>query len=143
MDPDADVTVIQARTVRITDFAVTEDVIANHRFENCVIFGPAVLAPLDSVSFVRSGFDGTPAALFWEVPPERTQVIGAIGLVNCHFERCRFTRVGFAGPQQFLEYFRSNVFDPRVTGSEESAAESSAGSPETEPPPGFGRSAMT
>jgi hypothetical protein len=102
-------TVVRNQTVRIADFAVTEDVVTNHRFENCVIIGPAVVAPLESTSFVNSGFEAPPDAILWELPPGRTLVIGAIGLVNCEFDRCKFTRIGLAGPKEFIDYFRSNV----------------------------------
>jgi len=45
----------------------------------------------------------------WEIPPERTEVIGAILLRNCTFEGCTFINVGFAGPPEFIEQVRQNL----------------------------------
>lgn len=89
--------------VRVAELTVLEDVIHDVRFENCQIVGPAVLALVDNVTISGAGFDAPgPEALLWPIPPTRTAVMGAVGLVNVEFLSCRFQRIGLAIPEQQL-----------------------------------------
>lgn len=91
------------QTVRITDLTVTDDLLADLRFENCTIIGPAVLALIDDVVLSNCGFDAPGAdAVFWPVAPNRQIVIGAIGLVRVEFYSCRFMRIGIAAIEDTL-----------------------------------------
>jgi hypothetical protein len=94
------------QTIRIVDLVVIDDVIQGQRFENCTIVGPAVLALMGRVTLTHCFFDAPTAdALFWPVPPERGQVLGAIGVRDTEFYSCRFQRIGFAGPPELRESF--------------------------------------
>jgi hypothetical protein len=44
-------------------------------FEGCDLKGPAVLV-LQGSNFANSNLVGDPDALLWEIPPDRSQVIG-------------------------------------------------------------------
>ncbi|MBN0975438.1 MULTISPECIES: hypothetical protein [unclassified Gordonia (in: high G+C Gram-positive bacteria)] len=94
--------------VRVTDLTVTRDLIADIRFENCVVFGPAVFVMLESVAINNCTFDAPLDDWFWPMKPER-RVIGAVGLQNCVFEGCRFTRIGFAGTDDVYEMFARDL----------------------------------
>jgi len=65
-------------------------------FQNCRIIGPAVLVPQNS-SFLHCGWDGDLDAIFWELPPTRTYIVGGVGVTNCTFSACTFTMIGLAG----------------------------------------------
>jgi hypothetical protein len=90
--------------IRIADLTVNTSTLEGYEFSNCRIIGPAVLVPLENVSIVGStwnapGFD----AIFWEVPPTRPVVVGAVGIVRCTFSNCTFEQVGIAGPPEARE----------------------------------------
>jgi hypothetical protein len=92
-------TVYRNRRIRITDLVGSEQpfVIANLRFEDCIITGPAVIALSDGVTIARSGFDVVGAeGLFWPIGEDRTDLQGAIIAVNVVFDTCRFTGIGLA-----------------------------------------------
>src|SRR5688572_10864091 len=94
------------RSFRIVDLVGLDSLITRRIFEDCTIYGPAVLVPLGSSMFEKNIFEGEPQALLWEIPEDRTQVEGAIGLVDCTFRRCIFRRIGIAGPRTVIDLFR-------------------------------------
>jgi hypothetical protein len=96
----------ESTTIRISDLATIDDVIAGKTFSNCQIFGPAVLAALDGVSIVGCSFD-TPSVDDLVIVVEPRLLFGCIGLTNCEFYNCRFSRIGFVGTQDFLEALRT------------------------------------
>jgi hypothetical protein len=83
--------------VRIADLTVNTNTIEAVEFSNCQIIGPAVLVPQGSSSFISCTWPGSVEAIFWEIPSERTHVIGAVAAVDCTFSECRFVEVGLAG----------------------------------------------
>jgi hypothetical protein len=87
--------------VRIADLTLNTSVLEGYEFSNCRIIGPAVLALLDDVSIIGCTWD-TPGldALFWEVPPTRPVVMGAVGVSKCQFSNCNFELIGVAGPPE-------------------------------------------
>jgi hypothetical protein len=89
------------QVVRIADLTVNTSMLDGYRFSNCRIIGPAVLALLDGVELISCGWDAPGLdAVFWEVPPTRGPVVGAVGVANCTFSNCTFTLVGVAGPPE-------------------------------------------
>jgi hypothetical protein len=91
--------IYDSQIVRLSDLVVTDDIIRGKSFTNCLIVGPAVVAPMGHTSINNCVFIGTPDALYWDVS-ERGLVIGAIALEDCTFEDCRFERTGFAGTEE-------------------------------------------
>ena len=83
--------------VRIADLTVNTNTIEAVEFSNCQIIGPAVLVPQGSSSLISCTWPGSVEAIFWEIPSERTHVIGAVAAVDCTFSECRFVEVGLAG----------------------------------------------
>lgn len=81
--------------VRLTDLAVTHDLIEEVTFENCTLVGPAVIALLGEGTFRDSAFDGDPDGVLWPLG-DRRHVIGAVGLLNCTVIGCRLQRIGLA-----------------------------------------------
>lgn len=97
------------QTVTINELTVVEQVIDGYTFSNCKILGPAVVALQGSVEITHCSFDADANALFWEVPPTREYVIGAILITNCVFSGCAFHNVGFAGTPEMRALFESGL----------------------------------
>ena len=95
----------QGQVVRIALFAGDPGVIRDATFERCHIKGPAVMVPIGKTVMEHNRFDGTADALLWEIPPERSKVIGAIALENCTFTECHFMNIGIAGPPDLIRAF--------------------------------------
>ena len=92
--------------MRISDLVITSDFVSDTDFENCQIVGPAVVVLLGEGTIAESTFIGNPDAMLWPVPPARQEVIGVIPITNCNFVRCRFEKIGIAGPEAALAPFR-------------------------------------
>lgn len=96
------------RSLRIVDLVSNDGMIVGRSFEDCTIYGRAVVVPLDGIVFERNTFEADPTALFWEIPENRDRIVGAIGLKNCAFRRCVFQQIGIAGTRQFIERFKKS-----------------------------------
>lgn len=89
--------------VRISDLATLDSVIRDTTFEDCLLLGPAVLI-LENASVRDSSFvtDGGMERIYMEwtpkASPDTQWPIGCIPMTNCHFVRCEFRRITFAGP---------------------------------------------
>jgi len=106
---------IEREDVRLCELAGTEGVIEGLHFTDCQITGPAVLVVQGDFSLVNSEILGNPDAYLWEIPPNRSRVVGAILVKDCKFERCTFKNVGWAGPPEFIERVRQSVEIHAVT----------------------------
>lgn len=94
--------------VRVVDLAGSFGGLDGFVFEGCDIKGPAVLVPQNS-TFLGSSLMGDPSAWLWEIPPERTEVIGAILVRNCTFEDCTFIDIGLAGTPEFVQKIKEGL----------------------------------
>lgn len=87
--------------VRMTELTVTTHEIVGETFSNCRIIGPAVLVPLEGTKFLHCSWDAPGAnAIYWEIPPGRNFVVGAVAIINCTFSSCSFSGIGLAGPPE-------------------------------------------
>lgn len=90
--------------VRLASLTVNTNVLNGLTFQNCQIIGPAVLIPLGQTQILHCTWDAPLVeAVFWEIPPERSVVVGAIAAADCTFSSCLFIQVGLAGPRELLE----------------------------------------
>lgn len=97
--------------IRVADLTVNSAVIEDYEFSNCRILGPAVLLMRDC-TIVSPVFDGPGLdALFWEIPPTRSLVIGAIGSYSCTFSNCSFEGIGLAGSAEMREELEQALRD--------------------------------
>jgi hypothetical protein len=89
--------------LRITELVTQVPVIASQVFEQCTIQGPAILAPQGRTAITNCSIGGQVDEILWSAPQSQTgQVVGAIAVVDCTFDRCRFEGIGFTGPPEFL-----------------------------------------
>jgi hypothetical protein len=92
--------------VRLAELTVNTSTIRGQEFSNCRIIGPAILALLGGVTISHCTWDAPSLdAVFWEVPPERGVVVGAVGVIDCTFSACTFENVGVAGPPEMRSEF--------------------------------------
>lgn len=94
--------------IRLIDRVSVRSLIENEDFENALIVGPAVIAPLERVTIADCSFDGDPTSLFIEVPENRF-VLGVIGLRNVTFRKCEFRNVGIMGTALSVAQFRQGL----------------------------------
>jgi hypothetical protein len=78
--------------------------IENRTFEEDIIRGPAVLAPLTGTTLEGITFDEPPEHVLLELPKNTVQV-GFIGLRNVTFRDCRFQIIGIAGDPDLIRQF--------------------------------------
>jgi hypothetical protein len=86
--------------IRIADLPLEQNLFLRDKsFEDCVLAGPALLAPFRDVTFDHCGFGGDPESIVWTIPNPKF-VVGAIGIERCTFRRCTFEAVGLAHHQK-------------------------------------------
>jgi hypothetical protein len=85
--------------IQLSAYTINTSVLEGEQFSNCRIIGPAVLVPTGKTSIVHCSWPGDIDAIFWEILPGRTLVIGAVEVRDCVFSGCRFESVGLAGPK--------------------------------------------
>lgn len=101
MDPDRhfERQVIYLAQLERGHFPIT---LTGYRFVDCEVLGPAVVFPISGLEMIGCDLGGTALGVLWEIPTQRTEIIGAIGLVDCSFIECRFKGVGIAGHPQMI-----------------------------------------
>jgi hypothetical protein len=96
--------------VRLAQLTVTTNVLDGLTFVNCTVIGPGVLVLLGDVSFQYCNWGAPDArAVFWLIEPERTIVVGGIGVKNCTFSACRFSEVGVAGDERVRQIVSQGI----------------------------------
>lgn len=86
--------------IRLTDHLDPQGVqITGLQCRSCHVYGPAVLAFDTATSTnINPTWDTAGAgveAIIWEIDPVvRPQFLGAVELVDCHFEDCTFSFIG-------------------------------------------------
>jgi hypothetical protein len=76
---------------------------------HCQIIGPAVFVPLEDCLFSECSWQGDLDSVLWEIPMERSQVVGAVALRACKFYDSTFQRIGMAFRGPAADYFRAEL----------------------------------
>ncbi|GLS00804.1 hypothetical protein GCM10007859_08130 [Brevundimonas denitrificans] len=86
-----------------------EMVITGKTFTDCVIEGPAVMAVMNGTTFdgCNMGAAANPRNLL--LKPLGDKIVGAIGMADCRFVRCRFAQVAFTGDDALLAELESGI----------------------------------
>jgi hypothetical protein len=79
-------------SIRLAQIADDEAAIEEASFTDCDVLGPAVVI-MDDTTVSDSRWSGIPESVFWEMPEGR-EVMGALRLYRCRFERCTFRNIG-------------------------------------------------
>ncbi len=101
--------VYENQPIRIAQLAGDSFMISNATFTRCQIIGPAVLVLHGASSLVNSNLGADSDALLWEIPATRTRIAGAVRCLDCLFESCDFTGIGFAGPPDFVAAVKDSM----------------------------------
>ena len=79
-------------------------------FQNCLIIGPAVLAPTSNNAFVLCQFGVLPSGVnSILLQSDSTMRIGMIEVQNCKFIQCQFLGISFVGDAHFLDDLRKSA----------------------------------
>lgn len=91
--------IIQNTTIRLTDLLLpTQYEILDLEASNVTFLGPAIMMMKGLVQFNgETSFLNDLADILWDLPEDRTSVVGVVGLTNPSFTDCRFQGVGIAG----------------------------------------------
>ncbi|MBP8063216.1 MAG: hypothetical protein KAY29_05045 [Brevundimonas sp.] len=86
-----------------------EMAITGKTFTDCVIEGPAVMAVMNGTTFdgCNMGAAANPRNLL--LKPLGDKIVGAIGMADCRFVRCRFAQVAFTGSDELLAELESGI----------------------------------
>jgi hypothetical protein len=101
-------TMYEDRVLKLVELVDSAGRLENAAFIGCQMNGPGVFFP-ERCTFSNSSFD-TPdvEAIIWEVP-EGAFKIGAMHIVNCEFEKCRFSGLGIAAPPPMADQLRTSL----------------------------------
>jgi hypothetical protein len=86
-----------------------EPVIRGKTFTDCVIEGPALIAIMDGVVLegCNLGAVKDPKSLFYKA--HGPVLVGAIGVAETRFIRCRFVQVGFTGQSETVDAMAADL----------------------------------
>ena len=88
--------------------------IEGRTFENALLLGPAIIAPLEHIEMHTCTWEApNPDALFIEVEEAR-QLIGVVGLRAVTFTSCTFRNVGVIGPRGTIDFFKAGIMGEDV-----------------------------
>ena len=112
-------TYIRGRITYLIDLLVpgAQPIISGRTIEDCEIRGPAMIALLGGTTITSGTFDGDIGSLFVEVVDKR-YILGAIGLQDCVFRRCRFVAIGIIGTREQFEMLKQ-AFTPSTSHKED------------------------
>lgn len=91
-----------------------DPIIRGKTFTDCVIEGPALVALVQGVTFdsCNMGLATDPSSLFYK--SQGSRLIGAIGMADCRFVRCRFVQVGFTGHHDAVDQMANELLAARA-----------------------------
>lgn len=80
-----------------------QGVIRDKTFTDCVIEGPALVAVLEGTTFDACQMGAATDMKSMLFAPQGSHLVGAIGLQQCRFVRCRFAQIAYTGSDEFLQ----------------------------------------
>lgn len=86
-----------------------EMVITGKTFTDCVIEGPAVIAVMNGTVFDSCNMGAAANARNLLLKPLGDKIVGAVGMSNCRFVRCRFAQVAFTGDDSLLAELEKGI----------------------------------
>lgn len=100
---------LKDKTIRIADLAREDNIIRNRIFEDCYIYGPAIVVLQgETIMIVNCSFAESLDDIFLTITKDR-RLVGFIGCLDCKFIRCNFRGIGFLGTPEFKEIFKKGT----------------------------------
>jgi hypothetical protein len=109
------------RVVRLADEVGENGLIEGRVYEDCVIQGPAMIVPLEDVTFDSNTWVIDPNGLFVEFP-EGSSIQGAIGLGGVTIRRCELRNIAVAGTPDVIARIRPQFQFPEAVAVQASPA---------------------
>ncbi len=102
---------IQGKYFKIADLADGENVIVGRTFEDCHIYGPAVLFLLDRNTLIEPHVMGSLDEAFLAAPATNRAGphTGIIVLRECTFKRCTLFNITFVGASEDIERYKKSA----------------------------------
>jgi hypothetical protein len=100
---------VEHKYFHIADFADIHHVIADRDFEDCWIYGPAVLAGDKNTDVGWGSADSSFAEVFAAITIP-VPLAGVIYLKDCKFRRCHFVGVTFLGTPNMVQQWHENNY---------------------------------
>jgi hypothetical protein len=100
---------IHGKYLRIAELADSRGVIEGRTFDDCWIYGPAVLHPVQYINIIDNVFEGSPDSTFVVIEqgiPLGGNISGFIMLKDVKFEKCHFIGVTFIGVASDVEKWK-------------------------------------
>lgn len=97
---------IRNLSFRMVDLVTEVPIVKGKVFEDCDIYGPAVLI-LRKNTLNECGFTGNPDMIF--ITTSQVDVMGVVLVEDCVFNRCNFGNVAFIGSPQEKQWFLNQV----------------------------------
>jgi hypothetical protein len=97
---------IEGKYFRLSELADNHHVIEGRTFQDCWIFGPAVIFPAEKIDLYSNWFD---TSLDQSFNVTEGVGAGAIVLRDCKFTRCHFVGVSFIGSARLKQLFINDV----------------------------------
>lgn len=113
---------VESQTLRLTD-AATDGVIIGKTFDDCVIYGPAVIAPQGATMFRNPNWHGTKGDIIYDFGDMKTRT-GMLLVNDCTFNNCTFYGIGVATPRDhfFKEVRIVGEAPPEILGRQDAAS---------------------
>jgi hypothetical protein len=101
--------ILQNKAFRLVDLTRESLVIQGRTFENCDIYGPAVVFQVNC-HFEKVTM-AAPSRESVAIETDNTIASGAIRLDTCVIKNCRFYRIGFIGSKEQLAAMRAQIIE--------------------------------
>jgi hypothetical protein len=102
---------VKDQTLHLLDYTRTSSVIGDRIFEDCDVWGPAVVLIRGTGKVKDCSWDGGGGRLedLIILLPDQGRPTGAILFQNCQFIRCKFHRISYAGTQRDIDEFKGGT----------------------------------
>jgi len=99
---------IHGKYFRIVDLVDANNVIEHRTFEDCYIYGPAVLYGTEHSTIINNHFASSPEHVFLVVAPQSLggPQTGIIVLKDCQFRNCHIFNISIAGVEKDIDVWK-------------------------------------
>src|SRR3972149_7791118 len=98
---------LKGLTIRISDLVREDIIIRNRVFEDCYIYGPATIFPINNFLFLKNDLESDLDSIF--IVTNQKNLIGVIGVENCSFINCHFKSIVFIGHESLKQIIMKGI----------------------------------
>lgn len=101
--------ILRNMDIRIADLVREDFIIRGRIFENCHIYGPAILGAIGTDNIVYNPKLRQISKNGYFVATTNKEISGAIGVDGCVFKNCTFHRISIIGPPAIIEKMKKDI----------------------------------